>query len=225
MKCVAVVPMKLNNSRLPGKNTKSFTNGEPLCYYILNTLKKVKLIDEIYVYCSDPSIQSFLPPNIKYLERSKLLDRDVTKINEVLSSFASVIKSDVYLMAHTTSPFISEESITKGLEAVLSGQYDSSFASIKCQDFMWKDNSPMNYSLDSIPRTQDLAPIFKETSGFYCYTYSVIMNLNRRIGERPKIIEVSELEAIDIDEPQDFELADAVYNFIISPKQGRGQST
>lgn len=42
MKIVAIVPMKLNNTRLPQKNTKSFTNGKPLCYYILNTLLKIK---------------------------------------------------------------------------------------------------------------------------------------------------------------------------------------
>ena len=30
--------MKLNNRRLPQKNTKPFTNGRPLCWYILSTL-------------------------------------------------------------------------------------------------------------------------------------------------------------------------------------------
>ena len=47
---VAVVPMKLNNSRLPQKNTKKFTNGQPLCTYTLNTLLTVESIDEVYAY-------------------------------------------------------------------------------------------------------------------------------------------------------------------------------
>ncbi|WP_400256185.1 acylneuraminate cytidylyltransferase family protein [Methanomethylophilus alvi] len=221
-RCVAVVPMKLNNRRLPGKNTKRFTNGEPLCHYVLNTLKDIELIDEIYVYCSDSSIKSYLPSGIKYLERSKSLDQDTTKINEVLSNFASVVKSDIYLMTHATAPFITKESIIKGLESVLSGEYDSSFAATRCQDFMWKDNLPMNYSLNSIPRTQDLDPIYIETSGFYCYTYDIITNFNRRIGNKPKIVEVTGIEAIDIDEQEDFELADAVYNFILKPVGGGG---
>lgn len=42
MKVVAVVPIKLNNERLKNKNIKKFDNGEPLCTYLLNTLKKVK---------------------------------------------------------------------------------------------------------------------------------------------------------------------------------------
>ena len=41
MKVAAVVPMKLNNRRLPQKNTKPFTNGRPLCWYILSTLLEV----------------------------------------------------------------------------------------------------------------------------------------------------------------------------------------
>ena len=38
MKTVAFVPVKLNNERLPGKNTKPFHNGDPLICYILRTL-------------------------------------------------------------------------------------------------------------------------------------------------------------------------------------------
>ena len=222
MKCVAVVPMKLNNRRLPGKNTKPFTNGEPLCNYILKTLKKIELINEIYVYCSDSSIKTYIPDGIKYIERSTSLDQDTTKINEVLSNFANDVDADVYVMTHTTAPFISEESITKGIEAVISGEYDSSFAVVKCQDFMWNENGPMNYSLESIPRTQDLEPIYMETSGFYCYTRDTIKKLNRRIGNNPKMIEVTDCESIDIDEPYDFLLADAVYNFIKKPLEGGG---
>ena len=70
MKTVAVVPMKMNSTRLPNKNIKAFDNGEPLCTYVLNTLLQVKNLDEIYVYCSDESIQEYLPTGIKYLTRS-----------------------------------------------------------------------------------------------------------------------------------------------------------
>lgn len=49
-------------------------------------------------------------------------------MNEVLKAFAKDVPADVYVMTHTTAPFISKESIEKGLDAVLSGEYDSSFA-------------------------------------------------------------------------------------------------
>jgi len=215
MKTVAVVPMKLNNRRLPQKNTKSFTNGKPLCSYILSTLLKVSGIDEVYVYCSNPDIKDFIPEGVNYLKRSESLDQDSTKMNEVLKCFAEDVPADIYVMTHTTAPFISSESIEKGLNAVLSGEYDSSFAAKKLQDFIWKDGKPFNYELNNIPRTQDLEPLFEETSGFYIYRSEVMKKLNRRIGDKPFITEVGEIESIDIDEPEDFEIADAVFNHIM----------
>ena len=215
MKTVAVVPMKLNNRRLPQKKTNRFTNGKPLCRYILSTLLKVSGIDEVYVYCSNPDIKDFIPEGVNYLKRSESLDQDSTKMNEVLKCFAEDVPADIYVMTHTTAPFISSESIEKGLNAVLSGEYDSSFAAKKLQDFIWKDGKPFNYELNNIPRTQDLEPLFEETSGFYIYRSEVMTKLNRRIGDKPFITEVGEIESIDIDEPEDFEIADAVFNHIM----------
>lgn len=214
MKIIAVVPMKLNNSRLPQKNTKSFTNGRPLCYYILSTLLTIKEINEVFVYCSNPDIKEFIPNEVKFLQRSPSLDQDTTKMNEVLQNFTSDVSADIYVMTHTTAPFISRKSIEKGLRAVQSGYYDSAFAAKKLQDFLWKDRKPFNYQLNNIPRTQDLPALYQETSGFYIYKREVMTKLNRRIGEKPFIVEVGEIEGIDIDEVEDFMIADAIYNHI-----------
>ena len=53
---VAFVPLKLNNERLPNKNTKQLSDGTPLLSLILNTLKQIENVDDVYVYCSDESV-------------------------------------------------------------------------------------------------------------------------------------------------------------------------
>lgn len=212
MKTVAIVPMKLNNRRLPQKNTKCFTNGKPLCYYILSTLLTVQGVDEVYVYCSNPDIQEFIPEGVKYLRRSESLDQDTTKMNEVLQAFAAEVPADIYVMTHTTAPFVKASSMEKGLQAVVSGEYDSAFAAQKLQNFLWQDGAPMNYQMDNIPRTQDLPVLYEETSGFYIYRNEVMTRWNRRIGQKPFIVEVGQIEGIDIDEAEDFMIADAIYN-------------
>lgn len=211
MKTIAIVPIKLNNERLPNKNIKPFDNGAPLCHYIFETLKQVKDIDEIYVYCSNPKIQEFIPLGVKFLRRSETLDQNITKINEVLSAFAQDVPADVYVMSHATAPFISPQSIEKGLQAVLQQGFDSAFAVRKIQTFLWKDGKPFNYNLNNIPRTQDLPPIFEETSGFYIYRSEVITELNRRIGDNPYMVEVNAIESCDIDTQEDFDVANAIF--------------
>lgn len=214
MKIVAVVPMKLNNQRLPKKNIKQFTDGNPLCQYILTSLSKCSKINEIYVYCSDPNIKKYLIHGVKYLERDKSLDSDKTKMNDVLYSFANDVPADIYVMAHTTAPFVYQSSIEKGIDAVLNGTYDSAFSVKKLQDFVWKDGKPLNYDLGNIPRTQDLNPIYMETSGFYIYRSEIIKKMKRRIGEKPYLVEVSNIESCDIDENEDFIIADAIHYYL-----------
>ncbi len=209
---VAFVPIKLNNERLPGKNTRSFTNGKPLITYILETLSKVSNIDEIYVYCSDEAICEFLPKKVKFLKREKYLDLSTTSFNEVLTTFAELVPADIYILTHATAPFISADSFKKGIEAVASKEYDSALSVEKMQEFMWKDGTPYNYQPDAIPRTQDLEPFYIETCGMYIYTRDLILDERRRVGHKPYLVEVSKIEASDINNPEDFDLADAVYN-------------
>lgn len=217
-KVVALVPMKLNNSRLPGKNIKRFDNGEPLCHYILTTLLKVPEIDEVYVYCSNETIKQYIPAEVHYLKRSTSLDQDTTKINEVIAAFASEVQADIYVQTHVTSPFVKPETLSRGIQTVLSGEHDSAFAVENIGTFMWKDGKPFNYDLNNIPRTQDLEPIYAETSGFYIFRPEVIRDLHRRIGEKPALIEVSKIEAADVDEAEDFMICNAIYNHIICKK-------
>ena len=219
MTTVAVVPIKRNNRRLPHKNTRPFTGGKPLCWYVLSTLLTLPELEKVYVYCSDPDIQDFLPPGAEFLRRSPSLDEDTASMSQVLASFAQEVKADCYLMTHATAPFIETVSIRKGLEAVRSGSYDSAFAARKVQEFLWKDGKPWNYDPD---RIQDLPPLYQETSGFYIYTREVITQLGRRVGLRPFLVEVGEIEGVDIDEAEDFLIADALYRCGYVPGQREG---
>ena len=61
--------------------------------------------------------------------------------------------------------------------------------------------------MNDVPRTQDIEPVFVETSGFYVFEREVLIKHGRRIGDKPKMVEVSREESIDIDELVDYEAA------------------
>lgn len=208
MKTVAVIPIKLNSERLPNKNIKTFSNGVPLCKYIFNILLKTKEIDEIYVYCSSEKIKEYMPAKIKFLRRDTSLDRNEATMNDVLNSFVNEIDADIYVLTHVTSPFLNYKDFDECIRKIKNNEYDSAFSVRRVQDFLWKDGSALNYNLKNIPRTQDLPCIYKETCGFYIFKDEVIKKLNRRIGNKPYFCEVSEAEAIDINNAFDFEIAD-----------------
>lgn len=101
-------------------------------------------------------------------------------------------------------------------DSVQCKKYDSSFTAERIQRLLWKsDNKPLNFEAECVPRTQDIEPIYNEVSAAYVFTKEVFCELNRRIGENPHITEVAGIEAVDIDYPEDFIIADAVYKEIV----------
>lgn len=210
MKVVALIPIKLNSQRLPHKNILPLA-GHPLCWHLPNTLLQVKEIDKVYVFCSNEEIIKYLPKQTSFLKRDKRLDGNQVKGFEIYSSFIKKIDADIYILAHTTSPFIKKESIQNALRHVISGENDSAFSAERIQTFAWFNDKPINYSLTDVPRTQDIEPVWIETSAFYIFRKDIFAVSNRRIGFKPYIQEVSGIEAIDIDEKEDYEMAKLLY--------------
>lgn len=215
MKVVALVPIKMNNERTPGKNTKLFDDGTPLIQFILKSLLKAKEIDETYVYCSKEQIKDYLIDGVRYLKRDEIFDTATADINGMFYEFSKEVDADIYVVAHATAPFQKPESFDKAIRAIKSGEYDSALAVTKMQEFVWENNKPMNYNPEKIPRTQDLSPLFVETTGMYIFTKDVIVNLRRRVGDKPYLLEVDKIEATDINNPIDFEIANAIHSFIL----------
>lgn len=206
MKVVAFIPVKLNSQRLPHKNILPIA-GHPLCWHLCNSLGQVKGVDEVYVYCSDEEIIQYLPETTMFKKRDKWLDGNLVKGFDIYKSFIEEVDAEIYILAHTTSPFIKVSSIENALSHILSGQYDSAFSAERIQTFAWYKGTPINYDLDDVPRTQDMEPIWVETSAFFMFKKEIFTLYNRRIGFHPYIQEVSGIEAVDIDEKKDYDFA------------------
>ena len=215
--------MKLNNQRLLGKNTKPFCGGKPLIHYILDSLSRVSGLDKAYVYCSSEEIIPYLPLGIELLKRDARLDLQTTPILEVMRSFCEEVPAENYLMTHATAPFLSVNTLQKGIDAVASGKYDSAATVRRLNEFVWYNGNPL-YDNTHIPRTQDIGNLFAETTGMYAFKRELLMEKGRRIGDNPCLIEVDFTEACDINEPFDFDVAQMVFDKYVRSeleKEGR----
>ena len=209
MKKVAFGPIRLNSRRVEGKNLR-LLGGRPLMTYILDTLRDCERIDETYVYCSDPDIARHLPDGVKFLRRDPALDSDSTLGEEIYDAFTREVDADIYVLAHATSPFIRRATVDDAVARVGSGEYDSAFSAERIQTFAWYEGRTLNYSPERVPRTQDLEPVFVETSAFFVFRREVWRDMRRRIGLRPYMAVTDRIESMDIDYPDDFRLAEAI---------------
>lgn len=222
MRVVAMIPIKMNNERVPGKNIKEFSDGTPLIKLIQKACLNAEKLNEVYVYCSSSQICTYLEPGVKYMQRPEKLDSNSANCNDIIREFIKEVEADIYVVSHATGPFTRSESIDACIDAVASGEYDSAFLAKRIQEFLWQNGKAMNFDAQHFPRTQDLVPIYSETPGAYVFLKETFERYDRRVGIKPYIHEVSEIESRDIDYPEDFEIADAIYMGILKKENFSG---
>ncbi|WP_390129314.1 HAD hydrolase-like protein [Synechococcus sp. HIMB2401] len=214
-KCVAIVPIKFSSRRLPNKNFLSLKN-QPLCWYIFDTLRKCEKIEQVYCYCSEGNILSLLPDGVKLLLRDPRLDGDNIKANELFEYAVRRVDADIIALCQAPSPFTKPGTIDNCVEAITNEGYDCAFTVKKIQKYCWKANKPLNYNTEDMAQTQDLEPVFEETSGVYAFRKKEYLESNTRIHGNSKMIEVDIKEAIDIDNEEEFMLANHLYDFDVT---------
>ena len=212
-KVVSMIPIKLNNQRLPGKNTMPL-GGRAMCEYIFDTVKRIDEISEKYVYCSNESIEKYIPKGLIFLKRDSYLDGFQVKGLEIIEYFLKDVKADIYVLTHVTQPFTRAESIQEALEKVISGEYDSAFSAIQIQDYCWYQGKPLNYNMKDIVTTQNLEPVYMETGAFFIFTREVFEKYHQRIGMKPYMKIIDQMEAIDVDTIEDYRMAQMVVEYM-----------
>ena len=212
----AIVPMRHDSRRVPGKNYRLFA-GRPLYHHILLQLSTCPQISQIVIdtdsdWILEDARKHF--PRVAILIRPPHLRADTTPMNQVLLHTINQIEADLYLQTHSTNPLLSAQTISDGIDAFLKNQpaYDSLFSVTRVQSRLWDSlGRAINHNPAILLRTQDLPPVLEENSCLYLFSRSTLEARQNRIGDRPMLFEIDKREAIDIDEEIDFRIAELMY--------------
>ena len=209
----ALVPMRHNSQRVPGKNYRPLA-GRPLYQHIIETLVAVPEITTIMVDTDSPPVMDGLRrdfPQVKLIERPENLRAATIPMNEILAYDTAQVEADFYLQTHSTNPLLKAETISGAIRKFLAQYpaYDSMFSVTRMQTRLWDAlTRPINHNPAILLQTQDLPPVFEENSCFYLFTRQNLLAKRNRLGERPLMFEIPRFEAVDIDEEFDFQIAD-----------------
>lgn len=215
MTLIALVPMRHHSQRVPGKNYRPL-NGKPLFHYIIETLLAVPEIARIVVDTDSAIIRDGLQmafPQVAILERAAHLREDRVPMNEILLYDTERFPAEFYLQTHSTNPLLRPETVQAAIRTFLANYptYDSLFSVTRLQTRLYDQlGRAINHNPAILLQTQDLPPIYEENSCIYLFTRQTLTARRNRLGERPLMFEIPRLEAIDIDEEEDFILAEAL---------------
>ncbi len=215
-KIAALVPMRHDSERVPGKNFRLF-GGRPLYHYIVETLLSCSRISMVIIDTDSPVIMEDAAanfPSVRVIERPEHIRGGMVPMNDVLKYDVSQVNADFYLQTHSTNPLLTRDSIERALDLFLSHQedYDSLFSVRKLQTRLWDvKGKPVNHNPELLQRTQDLTPLFEENSCMYIFNRETLELMGNRIGKRPLLFEMDSFESFDIDTEEDFSLAEKLY--------------
>ncbi|WP_421788181.1 acylneuraminate cytidylyltransferase family protein [Hyphobacterium sp.] len=218
---VALLPMKAHSARVKSKNFREFA-GKPLFRWILDTLLSIEEIDRVVINTDARQILSDHGLNdgdaggrVMLRDRKPEICGDLVSMNLVLADDVENVDADTYVMTHTTNPLLSADAIRAALgryrEVAADGRADSLFTVNRIQTRFYRDDmTPVNHDPDNLIRTQDLEPWFEENSNLYIFNRQSFAKTGARIGARPAMHETPPLESIDIDNADQWMLAEAV---------------
>ena len=217
MKITALLPMKAHSERVQDKNIKNFC-GKPLYHAVLSTLLQSEYIDKVIINTDSEIIKVDALQNferVRIIDRSKEIQGDFVSMNDIIAYDLKQTEGVHFLQTHSTNPLLRPQTINLAIETYFKNlnQFDSLFSVTRLQTRLyWKDGSPVNHNPNKLLRTQDLPPVYEENSNCYIFSKKSFADADRsRIGLKPQMFEINKLEAVDIDGPEDWEIAEILY--------------
>lgn len=224
IKICAIIPIKHNSQRVPGKNYRLF-NDIPLFKIIINTLLESKYINHIIIDTNSDIVKNEILKNKIIYNNITVYDRPLelcshdTPVNKLLENVITKLdlNYDYYLQTHTTNPLLSNETINNCIETFIKNNNinDSLFTVKKIQSRFYKYNSKivsaLNHNINELIPTQDLEPIYEENSCIYIFSKEILFKKHHRVGFKPYMYVMNDLESQDIDTESDFILSEILY--------------
>ncbi len=213
-KTAALVPMRHNSERVPGKNYRQFGDA-PLFHHVVRTLLSCPSIDEIVIDTDSSTIMEQCAehfPSVTLIERPEDLRAGEIPMNRIIEHDLGFTDAQTILQTHSTNPLLPAAPLEEALRIFREDDCDSVFTVTRLQQRLWDaDTKPVNHDPTELLRTQDLPPLYIENSCAFVFSRDLILSTGSRIGSNPRMVETDPTDSLDIDEEPDFVLAEAMW--------------
>ncbi len=226
MKILALIPSRGGSKRIPRKNIKDFM-GKPIIAWSIEIAIKSGIFDEVMVSTEDMEIAKI---SIKYgavipFMRSHKNASDLAGteevILEVLNNYEKLNKKfDIICCIYPTAPLITVDRLIEAKNKMLQEHYDTVFPVIRYGYPIQKALKISNKNIQMVwpeydeARTQDLETYFHDTGQYYWLCVKKFKIHNQIFSSNSGFIELSEIEAQDIDNIDDWKIAELKFQML-----------
>ncbi len=226
MKTIAIIPARGGSKRIPRKNIKDFA-GQPIIKYSIDAALTSGCFDEVMVSTDDQEIaqvaQSFgaKVPFFRSKENSSDTAMTFPVLEEVVTEYKKRgMEFDYVCCIYPTAPFITPERLRTAKQTLINNNAEVVLPIMKfgypIQRSLRIENGkvrmfwPENYNV----RSQDLEPAYQDCGQFYFFKTKILFEPGMIYSKNTLPIIVPESEAQDIDNEEDWRIAEIKFKLI-----------
>ena len=219
---VAIITARGGSKRIPHKNIREFC-GKPIIQYSIEAALDSGIFAEVMVSTEDEEIARISQSagaKVPFLRRAQTAD-DYASTDDVLMEVLRCYKEqgrefEAFCCLYPTAPFVTKEKLQRAMK--LLERADSvmpvvafSYPPQRCLILNEKGELRMKWPEHAKTRSQDLEPYYHDCGQFYCCKTEPFMTYGTTDLPHMVPMVMTELEVQDIDNPDDWEIAELKY--------------
>lgn len=220
------LPTRKGSERVKDKNTRPFAgfNGGLIENKIIQ-LMNTNLVDEIILSTNDSICieigehYAMRDNRIRVIKRPEELCLSSTNLQDLISYVPTITDAEHILWGHVTTPMADAQLYDAAIQRYFNcfaESYDSLVGVTEIKNFLLNTEGEIINNTTGIPwpRTQDLEPLYQINHIVFLAKRETYLAQRNRLGRKPYLYKIDEIRSFDIDWPEDFVIAEILYNHI-----------
>jgi CMP-N,N'-diacetyllegionaminic acid synthase len=221
-KILAIIPARGGSKSIPKKNIKPLL-GQPLIYYTIKAALESKAFDKVVVSTDSDEIGSISESfGALFIKRPEQFATDTSPTEDAMIQVLDYLKEKenyeptLVALLEPTSPLRSVKTILDCIEIYKTTEADSLITlqeNYACCGYL--NEGQFKFLEENLPRRrQDRKPIYSEEGAIYLTETCVLRNKRKVLGDKLYGYALPQEEALDINNPLDFVIAEAVMRYL-----------
>lgn len=224
---ICIITARGGSKRIPRKNIRDFC-GKPIIAYAIHTAITSYLFEEIMVSTDDEEIAAVAKsygakvPFMRSAEAANDYTPTAPVLIEVIHEYQKREREFDYLCCiYPTSPLLRESRLVQAFELLTQNELDCVFPILRFgfpiqRAFRLHENGlvSMFHPENLIVRSQDLEPAYQDAGQFYFMKVVSLLEKQSLVTDRTAGLLLDEMEAQDIDNLSDWQIAEFKYEFL-----------
>jgi pseudaminic acid cytidylyltransferase len=225
-KSVAIITARGGSKRIPRKNINLFL-GKPIICYSIEAAMASGIFDTVMVSTDDNAIAEVAlqsgaeVPFFRSADTSNDLATTAEVLTEVLMQYKTLGETFHYgCCIYPTAPFVTADKLKRAFDLLVSNQADSVIPVTRFGFPIWRSfkmedgKLAYNWPEYALRRSQDLPASFHDCGQFYFFDTEKFLVSKSLVTASTYAIEVPESEVQDIDNEEDWKIAEIKFSFL-----------